>query len=242
VDSGSCLVPPESAVTIYMIGDSTMSIYAANLYPRMGWGQPLGESFATACAKVVDMALSGRSSKSFFDEGAWTKVLNALKPGDYVLIQFAHNDEKADDAVRYTEPQTTFKQYLTTYITDTRDKQATPILLTPINRNNWSGTTVKDTHTGYPPAMRELATSLQVPLVDLTALTKTYFERIGQVETTKLFLVLTAGQSPNYPDGVTDSTHLQEAGARKIGQLALSDAYTQKLKFAELLKQVPVPP
>jgi lysophospholipase L1-like esterase len=241
-NNGSCLVPPANAATVYMIGDSTMSVYAANLYPRMGWGQPLGESFAAVCGAVVDKALSGRSSKSFFDEGAWTPVKAALKPGDYVLIQFAHNDEKSDDATRYTEPQTTFKQYLTTYINDTREKQATPILLTPINRNNWSGATVQDSHKAYPPAMRELATSLQVPLIDLTALTKTYFERIGQVETTKLFLVLTAGQSPNYPDGVTDSTHLQEAGARKIGQLALSDAYTQKLKFTELLKQVPVPP
>ena len=225
-----------------MIGDSTMSVYASNLLPRMGWGQPLGASFGPACAVVSDKALSGRSSKSFFDEGAWTPVKNALKAGDYVLIQFGHNDEKTDDPARYTEPQTTYKQYLTTYITDTRAKQATPLLLTPINRNGWSGTTLKDSHGLYPAAVRELAASLKVELIDLTALTKAYFERIGQAETAKLFLILTAGQSPNYPDGVTDNTHLQEKGALAIGQLAMADAYKQKLPLAAWLKSVPVAP
>ena len=225
-----------------MIGDSTMSVYAANLYPRMGWGQPLGASFAPACATVVDKALSGRSSKSFFDEGAWTPVKNALKSGDYVLIQFGHNDEKSDDPERYTEPQTTYKQFLTTYITDTRAKQATPLLLTSIQRNNWSGATIKDSHGLYPDAVRELAASLKVELIDLTALTKAYFERIGQAETAKLFLILTAGQSANYPSGVTDNTHLQEKGALAIGQLAMANAYTQKLPLAGFLKAVPVAP
>lgn len=225
-----------------MIGDSTMSVYASDLYPRMGWGQPLGSSFAAKCATVVDKALSGRSSKSFFDEGAWTPVKNALKAGDYVLIQFGHNDEKSEDATRYTEPQTTYKQYLTTYVNDARAKSATPLLLTSINRNGWSGSTVSDSHGAYPPAVRELAASLKVELIDLTALTKAYFERIGQAETKKLFLILTAGQSPNYPDGVTDNTHLQEKGALAIGQLAMANAYAQKLTLASYLQAVPIAP
>lgn len=237
-----CTGTPAQVATVHMIGDSTMSVYASNLFPRMGWGQPLGASFGPACATVNDKALSGRSSKSFFDEGAWTPVKNALKAGDYVLIQFGHNDEKSDDPARYTEPQTTYKQYLTTYITDTRAKQATPLLLTPINRNGWSGATLKDSHGLYPAAVRELAASLKVELIDLTALTKTYFERIGQAETAKLFLILTAGQSPNYPDGVTDNTHLQEKGALAIGQLAMADAYKQKLPLSAWLKAVPVAP
>jgi lysophospholipase L1-like esterase len=231
------------ATTIYMIGDSTMSVYASTLAPRMGWGQPFGTYFNAACATVVDKALSGRSSKSFFDEGAWTPVKNALQSGDYVLIQFGHNDEKNAEPTLFTDPQTTYKQFLTTYITDTRAKMATPILLTSINRNNWStGTTLKDTHGAYPPAVRELAAALKVDLIDLTALTKTYFERIGQAETAKLFLILAAGESPNYPTGVTDNTHLQEKGALTIGQLAMADAWAQKLSIASLLKAVPVAP
>lgn len=231
------------ATTIYMIGDSTMSVYASTLAPRMGWGQPFGSYFSASCATVVDKALSGRSSKSFMDEGAWTPVKNALQSGDYVLIQFGHNDEKNAEPALFTEPQTTYKQFLTTYITDTRAKMATPILLTSINRNNWStGTTIKDTHGAYPPAVRELAASLKVDLIDLTALTKAYFERLGQAETSKLFLILAAGESPNYPTGVTDNTHLQEKGALAIGQLAMTDAWAQKLSIASLLKAVPVAP
>jgi lysophospholipase L1-like esterase len=233
---------PPKAVSIYVVGDSTASVYASNLAPRMGWGQPLQDLFATQCAVVKDVALSGRSSKSFIDEGAWTPVKNGLASGDVVLIQFGHNDEKTDDPARYTEPQTTFKQYLTTYITDSRAKQATPILLTPINRNSWSGTTVTNSHGAYPDAMRELAASLQVPLIDMTAITKTYFERIGKTATEDLFLILAAGESPNYPDGVTDNTHFQESGARILGRHVAYDAYRQRLTFASYLKAVPTAP
>jgi lysophospholipase L1-like esterase len=239
-----CTGAPASgkAVSIYVIGDSTASIYDSTLYPRTGWGQVLGDYFSTTCAVVKDKALSGRSSKSFYDEGAWTPVRDTLVAGDFVIIQFGHNDEKTDDPARYTEPQTTFKQYLTTYVNDTKTKKAFPILATPINRNNWSGPTLSDTHGGYPPAMRELAAALSVPLVDLTALTKSYFERIGPTETTNLFMDLAAGQFPNYPTGNTDNTHLQETGARIVSRLFTSDAYQRKLPIAAALKAVPSAP
>ncbi len=233
---------PSDAVTVYTVGDSTMSEYDSQSYPRMGWGQPLGDLFDANCARVLDKALSGRSSKSFLDEGAWTPVRDGLKSGDFVLIQFGHNDQKSEDATRYTEPQSTYKQHLTTYVNDTRAKQATPILLTSINRNNWTGATLADTHGGYPLAVRELAETLGVPLIDLEALTRAYFERIGRDETAKLFLILAAGQWPNYPSGVTDNTHLQEKGARAIGQLAMADAYTRRLPLAGLLKDAPGAP
>jgi lysophospholipase L1-like esterase len=228
--------------TVYIIGDSTASIYDSDLYPRMGWAQPLQDFFAPACATISDKALSGRSSKSFWDEGAWTPIKNALRAGDYVLIQFGHNDEKTDDAARGTDPFTSFKDYLSKYLDDTQAKGATPILLTPIQRNNWSGTTVKDTHGDYPVAMRQLAESRKVALVDATALTKSYFERIGQAATTKLFMVLAAGEFPNYPDGNTDNTHLQEKGARIVAQMILADLSRQNLAPGTLAKTVPVAP
>jgi lysophospholipase L1-like esterase len=237
--SGSAM---SATPTVYVIGDSTASIYASDLYPRMGWAQPLPDFFAPACATIADKAISGRSSKSFYDEGAWTPIKNALRKGDYVLIQFGHNDEKTDDAARGTDPYTTFQQYLSIYLDDTTAKGATPILLTPINRNNWSGDTLQDTHGDYPPAMRDLAQKKQVSLVDMTALTRTYFERIGQPATAKLFLILAAGESPNYPDGVTDNTHLQERGARLIAEMVLADLYRQGLAPGILAQTVPVPP
>jgi lysophospholipase L1-like esterase len=228
--------------TVYVIGDSTASVYDSDLYPRMGWAQPLQDFFAPACATISDKALSGRSSKSFWDEGAWTPIKGALRAGDFVIIQFAHNDEKSDDAARYTEPFTSYEDYLSRYIDDTLAKGATPILATPINRNQWSGTTLKDSHGDYPVAMRQLAEKKKVALVDATLLTKAYFERIGQAATTKLFMNLAAGESPNYPTGNSDNTHLQEKGARLVAQLILADLYRQNLAPGTLAKTVPVAP
>jgi lysophospholipase L1-like esterase len=208
----------------------------------MGWGQPLGELFAPECATVKDMAISGRSTKSFYEEGAWNPVKDALQSGDYVLIQFGHNDEKSEDPKRYTDPQTSYKAFLTMFVMDTRQKLATPILLTPINRNKWNGGTLADTHGAYPGAMRELAQAIGVELVDLTALSKAYFERLGEAETSKLFMNLNAGQSPNYPSGSSDDTHLQESGARLIARLAMADVSTRTLGLAKYFAGAPVAP
>jgi lysophospholipase L1-like esterase len=228
--------------SIWVIGDSTASVYASDLYPRTGWAQPLQDYFAPACATIRDRAISGRSSKSFFDEGAWTPVRDALKAGDYVLIQFGHNDEKADDPLRYTEPFTSFEQHLSIYIDDARARGATPVLLTPINRNNWTGTALRDTHGDYPVAMRQLAAARGVPLIDATSLTKTYFERLGQAATTLLFMDLAVGESPNYPAGNVDNTHLQERGARTIAELILADFARQALPIGHLVMTVPIAP
>ena len=227
--------------TIYVIGDSTASEYAANLHPRMGWAQPLQEYFSPACAKVEDKALSGRSSKSFYDEGAWSPIQTRLHPGDYVLIQFGHNDEKSEDRARYTEPFGSYQMYLSTYIDDALAAEATPILLTSIERNSWRNGELGETHGDYPEAVRQLADARQVLLVDMTALTHAYFERIGQAATTKLFMNLSAGESPNYPRGNSDNTHLQETGARIVAELALADLAHQRAPIASLLDHVPTP-
>ncbi len=165
-------------------------------------------------------------------------VVSVYTIGDSTMSVY----EKSDDPTRYTEPQTTYKQHLTTYVDETRAKNAAPILLTSINRNGWSGAKLGNSHGLYPAAVRELAKTLDVPLVDHEALTRSYFERIGQSETAKLFLLLKAGESPNYPSGVTDNTHLQEKGARALGQLAMVDAHARQLPFASLLKGTPVSP
>ena len=228
--------------TVWVIGDSTASVYTSDLYPRMGWAQPLQEYFTPACATIQDKALSGRSSKSFFDEGDWTPIKAALRAGDIVLIQFGHNDEKSDDPVRFTDPFTTYEMYLSIYIDDSIAKGATPILLSSINRNNWSNGVLSDTHGNYPVAVRQLAAAKKVALVDATALTKTYFTRIGQAATSALFMDLAPGQFPNYPTGNTDDTHLQDKGAHTIAQLILADMYRQAFPLAYLLKAVPQAP
>lgn len=198
----------------------------------------MGEYYLPGCAHVTDAALSGRSSKSFYEEGAWAAVEVQLRAGDFVLIQFAHNDEKSEDPTRYTDPESTYPEFLTRYVQETRAKGATPILLTPINRNNWSDGEIADTHGAYPDAMRALATREQVALVDATSLTKAHFERLGQAETNELFMNLPAGAYPNYPNGNEDNTHLKEAGARVVLQLVISDLRRQALPPGLLTREV----
>lgn len=231
--------PDAKTPVIYVIGDSTASVYEKDLYPRMGWAQPLQDYFKPACAKVQDKALSGRSGKSFYDEGAWTPIKSALRAGDFVLIQFGHNDEKREDSARYTEPFGSYQQYLSKYIDDTLAARATPILLSSIERNNWKSGKLSESHGDYPEAVRQLAQMRKLTLVDMTQLTHAYFDGIGQAATTKLFLNLAAGESPNYPNGNSDNTHLQEKGARIVADIALADLARQRAPVAALLDHVP---
>lgn len=206
---------------LYVIGDSTAASYTSERYPQMGWAQVLQEFFDPSAAVVENWARSGRSSKSFFDEGAWARVMGDLTRGDYVLIQFGHNDSKVNDPKRYTEPDTTYRQYLKIYIEDTRSKGATPILLTSINRNAWiDDTTLEDTLGGYPEAVRDVAKETHVALIDLQVLTRGLFEGLGREKTAMYFMILKKGVFPGYPEGRTDNTHLQERGARAVAQLA----------------------
>lgn len=226
--------------TAHLIGDSTVSLYAANVFPRMGWGQVFGALFNSANLVVNDKALSGRSSKSFYDEGDWTVVNNALKAGDYVFIQFGHNDEKAD-ATLHTDPYTTYEQYLTFYINAAKAKGAFPVLVTPVERNGWSAGKVKASHGNYPDAMRQLAVAKGIPLIDLTARSTAKYQSLGQTYTTNsVFMNLTAGQFPNYPNGNADNTHFQQNGANIIAKLVAdgirADTHSQMTTLATYLK------
>jgi len=231
-----------STPRVWVVGDSTASRYESDVYPRMGWAQPLQEYYAPACASVNDRALSGRSSKSFLDEGAWAPVRDALRAGDFVLIQFGHNDEKSEDPLRFTDPATTFRDHLSIYIDDALARGATPVLLTPIQRNSWNGAELRDTHGAYPDAIRQLAQARGVALVDATALTTEYLERLGPAASTELFMNLAVGQFPNYPSGNSDDTHLREEGAHAIARLILADLARQGSRVGRLVKHVPVAP
>lgn len=214
------LAASASGATAYLIGDSTVSLYSSTLYPRMGWGQVF-QNYFNSSLTVSDKARSGRSSKSFYDEGAWSPVKSVLKSGDYVFIQFGHNDEKTDP-VLHTDPYTTYQQYLSIYIDDARSKGAIPILVTPVERNSWSNGTIKATHGNYPDAVRKLASSKSVPLIDLTAGSTARYISLGQTYTTwNVFMNLYAGQYPNYPNGNADNTHFQQNGADIIARLVV---------------------
>ena len=161
----------EPTVDVYLVGDSTMADKPTpETNPERGWGQLLPHFFDEHVA-IHNHAVNGRSTKSFIDEGKWGAVEHALKPGDYVFIQFGHNDEKVEDSARYAAPYTAYRKNLERFVAETRAKGATPILFTPIVRRKFNAQgTLEDTHGAYPLVVREVARDLNVALVDLQTL------------------------------------------------------------------------
>jgi beta-glucosidase len=225
----------ERPVHIFMIGDSTMAQKPPDVEPERGWGQML-QSFFDNSVLVSNQAVNGRSSKSFIDEGRWQKVLDSLHAGDYVIIQFGHNDNKPDPA-RHTDPFTTFKANLEKYVNDTRSKGGSPMLCTPIVRRQFDekGNLV-DTHGQYPAAMHQVARELNVPLLDLQLRTKNLVSDLGPEKSKSIFLYADPGAYPKRPKGVQDDTHLSPEGATAVARMALEEMRALKLPLVSHLK------
>jgi lysophospholipase L1-like esterase len=161
--------------------------------------------------EVANRAINGRSSKSFVDEGRLDAILAAIRPGDLLLIQFGHNDEKIDDPTRYTEPWTTYQDYLRLYVDGARGRGARPLLATPAERRRFDadGNAVP-THGDYPAAMRALAQQERVTLLDIEALSLALWQRLG-VEETKVYF--------NWTETEQDNTHFNPPGAIAVARL-----------------------
>jgi len=227
--------------TIFVAGDSTAATYATADVPRAGWGQAL-HAFLGPRTAVVNEALSGASSKSFADLGRLDRILAAIKPGDVLLVSFGHNDEKAEDPARYTEPWSTFQDYLRLYLDGARAARAHPILVTPVERRRFTVDGVPYlSHGEYPDAMRALATATRTPLIDLTALSFAHWSALGPEATKEYFLWLDAGESPNYPAGVADNTHFQAHGAIEVARLVVSAGRTLPDRDCRALRNPSIP-
>lgn len=224
------------AITVFLAGDSTVSNYEAKAAPRAGWGQVIDKYF-TKDVTVKNYAKSGRSTKSYINEGYLDKILNEIKPNDYLLIQFGHNDEKIDQASLGTDPDTTYKDYLKKYIDGARQHNATPILITPVGRRKFdkSGNIVP-THGKYPEAMKQLAKEENVQLVDLTTLSENYFQTLGADKTKDIFLYENPGENVNYPEGVGDDTHFQENGANEMAKLVVNELKKLNIPLKDHIK------
>ncbi|OAQ38014.1 rhamnogalacturonan acetylesterase [Pedobacter psychrophilus] len=207
--------------TIYSIGDSTMyNASTENNYPGRGWMQMINIFFNDQTV-INNLAASGRSSKSYRDEGLWNKAITRIKADDYVFIQFGHNDEKPD-SLRHTDPQTSFKENIKNYVSEVLSKGAHPILFTSIARRTFdSNGKLKDTHSEYVSVIRDLAKEMNIPLVDLNKTTTQMIEKYGPEESKKLFLYVQPGVTSKLPDGKKDDTHLCEFGATKVAELAV---------------------
>lgn len=225
-------------ITIYCIGDSTMSDKVnPTENPEHGWAQVL-PTFFDERVKVDNRAVNGRSTKSFISEGRWSTVLETLAPQDYVFIQFGHNDQKFKDSSRYTNPHTTYRNNLKRFVKETREKGAQPILFSSIVRRNFNefGSLV-DTHGLYPLEVRLLAQELKVPFIDLQYLTELMEISYGVEGSKALHLHFKPGEHSYYPKGKEDDTHLSKKGAFEVAGLAINEMKKLELSLTEFIKK-----
>ncbi|MBR7675126.1 rhamnogalacturonan acetylesterase [Streptomyces daliensis] len=213
---------------VYIAGDSTADTKLPQYAPEAGWGMAL-PVFLGGGVTVANHAMSGRSSKSFYDEGRLAPILEAIRPGDLLLVQFGHNDEKTGDPARGTDPYTTYQGYLRHYLKGARDAGARPVLVTSVERRRFSGGRAQPTHGDYPAAMRALAAEERVPLLDVQAASLREWDRLGEEGTLGVFLHLPPGVFPNYPDGVADNTHFQPHGAIEVARMVARGLRDERL-------------
>jgi lysophospholipase L1-like esterase len=231
------VVTPSKPITIYLAGDSTMAPKEATARPETGWGERLQLHFDSTQVRIDNRARNGRSSKSFITEGLWKRIADSLQAGDYVFIQFGHNDESPDKGPdRYTTPAE-YRANLLRMVADARAKGAKPVLLTSVSRRKFdkAGKTV-DTHGEYPGVVRALAAEQHVPLLELLAATDSLLARFGPDSSRVLFNQLKPGENPNYPTGVEDNTHFSPRGAELVAELAVRTIRFARLPIASLLR------
>ena len=223
---------------IFLVGDSTMANKPTNDNPERGWGQIL-PSFFNEDVQIENHAVNGRSTKSFINEKRWDSVLNSLHKGDWVLIQFGHNDEKKEDSTRYAAPQTTYRNNLIKFVNETRSKGANPVLITPVMRRKFdSADNFVDQHGEYPDVVRSVAKEMNVPLIDLHQSSKKVIEEHGVEGSKKIFLFIPKNHFKKYK-GKEDNTHFSEYGASLMASLVCESIKTLNLPIAQFLKQSP---
>lgn len=224
-------LPPKKKITVFLIGDSTMSIKQVKAYPETGWGMPF-VYFFDSTVKVDNRAQNGRSTRTFMAEDRWQPVVAVLQEGDYVFIQFGHNDEVKTKASYTTEEE--FKNNLIKYVTDTKSKNAVPVLLTPVARRKFDTTgKLESTHELYSEIVRTTAREQKVALIDLDRKSQALLQSMGVESSKLLFLQLKPNEHPNYPEGKDDNTHFNELGARKIAEIVLAEICALHLELAD---------
>ena len=204
----------DNEIKIYWAADSTVQTNDITTYPQTGIGQVFSMYTKTG-VRVINHAKNGRSTKSFIDEGRLKAIDEAIGEGDYLFIQFGHNDEKKEDPTRYTEPFSTYIENLETYIGVARNHGAYPVLITPLERRCF----VDDKHLGsgahseYVAAMKQAAEKNNVPLVDLYSMSRVELEKAGEPASRKWYMYFDENLYKNYPEGKQDNTHLRYEGA-----------------------------
>jgi len=235
-DAAHPAVNAATVCTIYMIGDSTMSNKPLiPAYPERGWGQLLPLYFKSG-VRIENHAMNGRSTKSFILEDRWNTVREKLKPGDWVIIQFGHNDNKPSDTNRYTEPFGSFKTNLMTFIAESRARGAHPLLCTSIARRKFDKDgKLMDTHGDFIAATRQVATEEKVPLLDLNKRTDELLRELGDERSKMLYDWVTTNDIPGMKTNLVDDTHLNAFGASRVCDMAVEEIEANAPELAKFL-------
>jgi lysophospholipase L1-like esterase len=212
------------APTIYIASDSTAQNYTSDYVPQEGWGQELHQFFSDDVA-IENRAIGGRSSRNFVEQGRLDAILDVIQPGDYLFVQFGHNDASYTIPDRYTSPED-YKEYLRNdYIGGALERGAIPVIFTPVSRRDYDEATglFNVSFPEYVQAATEVAAEEDVAFIDLSASSRAYLDSIGPEAAKDVFLWTDPGEYPNRPDGTQDNTHFHTYGATEIARLIATD-------------------
>jgi len=236
---------PTRAPTLFLAGDSTMADKPNLAHPERGWGQ-LFRELVRPPLRLENRAVNGRSTRSFRDLGHWDALLASLSAGDWVLIQFGHNDGKVSDPTRFTEPDTEYRANLHRYVREVRARGGHPVLATSVVRRRFDEKgNFYDSLGDYPRVACEVAAAEGMPLLEMEGVTRELVKQAGPEGSRALFLHFDPGEHPELPNGLHDDTHFSERGARLVAQLAAREMARIHLSFARYLRLdslVPPPP
>jgi fibronectin type 3 domain-containing protein len=231
----------EEKPTVYIAGDSTVQTYDEYWRPEAGWGQMIPRYFSSDIT-FKNHAIGGRSTKSFINEGRLDNVLRIIKPNDYFLIQFGHNDATVSIPERYASVPD-YKNYLKTYINGARQRGATPILVTPVGRRDFNAESGKFnvSFPEYVQGMKEVAEEMNVDVIDLSARSVAYYDTIGPEGTLSVFLHTDPGVYAAFPNGSQDNTHFQEYGAIQLARLVSDEIKSLNIDLSSYVTGIEVP-
>ena len=228
-------------ITVFLAGDSTMAQKLVDRRPETGWGEALQQWFDIDHVRVVNLARNGRSTRTFISENRWQEIATSVKKGDYVFIQFGHNDAAKDRPDRQTPPSD-YRANLVRFVNDVRAKEATPVLLTPVMRRRFRAEgEFYDSHGEYPDIVRAVAKELNVPLIDMHRKSEAVIKAYGAADSKKLFLILKPNEHPNYPAGIEDNTHFSALGAELMAEQVAQGIRELDLPIAQRLRQYQKP-
>lgn len=200
-------------ITIFWAGDSTVKQNSIVTFPQTGIGQAFTRYIDRERVRVENHAENGRSTKSFIDEGRMAPIYDRITKGDFLFVQFGHNDEKSNDPTRYTDPETAFQENLEKFVNVARNKGATPVFITPVTRFHMGDAGDEYRHVRWAAAVKEAGQRLGVAVIDLTMRSEQLMLSMGEAARTAFYMNLPAGAYPHFPSGQRDNTHLQPAGA-----------------------------